>query len=92
MKLQVLAIFDSATKVFSHPHFDVTVERAQGSFEVTCKDPRTNLSKYPKDYSLWHLAEYDDSTGRFENLKAPLMVVSAMSYANLSKPVAEVQQ
>ena len=38
------------------------------SFEDACKDTRTDLYKYPGDFTLYCVATWDDDLGQFENI------------------------
>lgn len=63
MKIQTYAIYDSKAAVFSQPFFTQNNEVAIRSFSVTANDPQSNVSRFPADFSLHHIGEYDDETG-----------------------------
>lgn len=77
MKLLVFAVYDGATAIYGHPHFMVTAAAAIRSFEAALSDPKSDMAKFAKDYSLFQLGSYDDSSGVFENLISPFRLVSA---------------
>lgn len=68
MILQVLAVRDRAADVFGHPMFVAAVGIAARSFsdEVNAVREGNALNAHPEDFDLYHLATYDDRTGRFE--------------------------
>lgn len=65
MKLQTYAIYDSKAKVFSHPFYCQNNEVAIRNFVATAEDKTTSICKYPEDFSLHHIGEYDDETAAF---------------------------
>lgn len=66
MKLQVMCVYDSVAKVFFRPFYVAIKEVGIRSFAAACNDAATELSRSPADYSLWHVAEFDDESGRFD--------------------------
>lgn len=82
MRYKVLAIRDRAADMFSQPMFFTSVGigiRAFGD-EVKRTDANNNLSKHPEDFDLYHIADFDDSTGEFEVCR-PLMVAVGKDFA-----------
>jgi len=77
MKLQVFAVYDNATAIYSHAHHLVSIPAALRAFEAALEDPKSEIRRFAKDYSLFHLGSYDDSTGVFTNLPAPVRLASA---------------
>lgn len=80
MKQTVVAVFDSAVQVFGRPFFVRSVGEAIRSFsdEVNRKGSDSPFNSHPDDYSLYHLADYDDEFGRFafpEGAAEPRMLV-----------------
>lgn len=68
----VLAVYDSKIGEFNSPFFMRTRGEALRGWESVCNDASTDFNKYPEDYSLMEIAEYDDLSGKFSNLTAPL--------------------
>lgn len=67
MKRAVCAVFDSATRLYGQPFFVAHVGAALRSFvdEVNRKASDNQLSLHPEDFTLFHLADFDDETGGF---------------------------
>ncbi len=40
------------------------------------------VAKYPEDYDLYYIGEYDDQTGKIESLQSPQHVVKATAVLN----------
>jgi len=72
MKLKVFSVFDSKVQAYARPFYLRTLPEAVRSFQAACDDSRSELSQHPEDYSLTELGEYDDETGMFTNLRAPI--------------------
>lgn len=69
MTRKVYSIFDSKADVFHSPFFNSTHGEAERNFKTAVNDPKTSFNKYPDDFDLYYLGEYNDTTGQFENLK-----------------------
>jgi len=67
VKRAVCAVFDSAINSYGQPFFVPHVGSALRSFvdEVNRKAPDNQLSGHPEDFALFHLADFDDETGKF---------------------------
>ena len=71
MKLKVCSVRDSALDAFSRPFFVPTNAMAIRGFRDQANQPETEIFKHPMDYELFELGEFDEETGKFENLPAP---------------------
>lgn len=76
--MKAFAVLDSKTGVFSQPIFAPTTEDATRIFDELTSQESTQFYKFPEDYILFELGEYDDQSGRFKNLDAPQSLCSAM--------------
>lgn len=67
MKLQVLAVFDSAVQAYSRPFFSPTTGAAVRSFsdEVNRNAEDNPMNRHASDYELFELASFDEETGIF---------------------------
>lgn len=80
MKVLVFAVYDNKIGTYAQPFFSQTISAAKRSFVDAASDPSTLLSKHPEDFSLFHLGEFDDSTGFLDPLTAPENLGLAASY------------
>ena len=71
MKLEVFAVFDDKIKAYMRPFFVRSKGEAIRTWVDSVNDSQSPFSKHPEDYVLFHIGEYDESTGSFENLPAP---------------------
>jgi len=80
MILTIVSIFDQATQAYSRPVFVQSTGVAIRSFsdEVNRDDPNNEMKRHPSDFALFHLGEFDDSTGLFVNNEPlPALLVQA---------------
>jgi len=75
----VVAVHDSAMDAFSRPFHVPTTQAAVRSFsdEVNRVSADNPLNAHPDDFILYHLAMFEDESGRFENLSSPAQLVRA---------------
>lgn len=71
MKIQIYSIKDRATDSYNTPQFLHSNQQAVRIFADQInnhKDVQENfLAKYPDDYTLHHLGEFDTNSGKFTN-------------------------
>lgn len=78
MILKAFTIRDSKAEVFNTPFFQKTHGEAERAFRELVKDEKSMVSKYPDDYDLYHLGEYDDQTGKIIALDTPQHMIKAV--------------
>lgn len=84
MELKVYSVKDAKAEVFNQPFMAMTPGQAERQFETLCNDEKSFVNKYPKDYDLYYLGTWDDSTGKYKPLDAPQHVVDAVSLVRQS--------
>lgn len=80
MKFEVFSIFDSAVGTYASPFFLRSVPDAVRQFIRLVCDKGAAVFHHPKDYHLFHIATFDDSTGTFENKHTPVSIGSALEW------------
>lgn len=79
-KLKMFAVWDNAVGAYMQPYAVETRGLALRSFmDAAGGSGDSPIQKHPEDFSLFELGTYDQETGRFENLTAPLNLGSASS-------------
>lgn len=94
MILKAFSVRDSKAEVFNTPFFQKTHGEAERSFRELVRDPKTMPGKYPEDYDLYYLGEYDDQTGKMELIASPqhlMKAVNVLSSEQRLHPAAEQQ-
>lgn len=59
----IVSVFDSASEAFSPLYTFVSRGAAIRSFQQEMKNPEGHMAKSPADYALFHVADFEDSTG-----------------------------
>lgn len=82
MKLQIYSIYDSKVGAFVTPVFLRSRGEAIRSIveAVNNPAPNNNIEKYPADYTLFHLGEFDDETGLVQSFETPVSLGVAQEF------------
>lgn len=91
MKVSVFAIFDTKAEAFGQPFFTQTAGLAARSFGQACSNTETDYNKYPLDFILYELGEYDDETGKIESLN-PMEICSASQAIKAARKEAKAYE
>ncbi|AXL15135.1 nonstructural protein [Microviridae sp.] len=75
MKLKMFSIYDQKVQVFNTPFFMVNQQIAKRAFSDLMQEEGTTINKHPKDFALYELGEYDDSTGKLDNHPVAVMLL-----------------
>lgn len=82
MKWQVFTVFDSAAGHYM-PLFSMRAKgEAVRAFMDMVKDPNHRFGQSPKDYTLFHVGEWDDSTCAFAPFSALLSLGIGSEFAS----------
>lgn len=83
MILQVFAVRDRQVDAYMRPFFTQSVGSAVRGFttEVNRSAQDNPLWLYPDDHDLYHIGEFDDGSGKFKLLEAPLQVAVGKNVA-----------
>ena len=65
MILKVYTVYDTKAEAYLQPFFSQSKGVAIRSFQEAVRDEKSNISKYPEDFTLFELGEYDDATSKF---------------------------
>lgn len=84
MKLEYFAIHDAKTGYYMNPWGALSVAAALRSFRDLVNEPGHELGKHPEDYTLFHVATFDQENGRY----VPVEPTVALSKALFLKEVA----
>ena len=69
MLLKVFTVFDSKAEAYLQPFYGKSKGEAIRSFIEAANDKQSQIGKYPEDFTLFDLGEFDDSTSRFNLLE-----------------------
>lgn len=83
MKIEIVAMYDSAAQMFGRPFFVQSTGIAIRSFsdEIKREANDNDLYKHPEDFTLYHLGSFDDSMGQFELPSSPIQLIRGKDLA-----------
>ena len=93
MILKVFSIRDTKGELYHSPFFKTAIGEAERDFHAVVNDKSTTLSKYPEDFDLYFLGEFDNVTGKMKSLDTPHHLVKAVNCVKrpaMPESVAEV--
>lgn len=62
-RLKVCSVLDAKVAAYNAPFFVRSRGEALRSWQSAVNDPETMMCKYPEDYTLFEIGEFDESTG-----------------------------
>lgn len=71
MILKMFSVFDSKVGAYITPFFVPSVGHALRGFIEAASDSSNNICKYPADFTLFEIGEFDDSSCSFNLLSTP---------------------
>ena len=80
MTLKVYTVYDSKVGAYLNPFFMKSNGECLRAWHEVCNDPQSNISKYPSDFTLFEIGEWDDSTGEFSMYTAKQPLGTALEY------------
>jgi hypothetical protein len=87
MYLQIFSIYDSKAEAYLNPFYMKTKGEAVRAVLSVMDDPQHNFTKYPQDFTLFHIGEFDDQKGTIENMKAHENLGNLVSLQESDKPM-----
>lgn len=86
MKLKLFTVYDIKTEAYLPTFHMKSTGEALRAWEETCNDPKSNICKYPADFTLFEIGTWDDSTCSFEIFESKISLGSANEYKKHSIP------
>lgn len=82
MKIKIFTVFDSKAEAYLQPFFMQSKGKAIRAIQNTLEDPNTDLSKYPEDFTLFEIGEYDDQDASITMLEAKVNLGNCLELSN----------
>lgn len=79
MVLKMYSMRDMKGEIFHPPFFKKTHGEAERDFKTLVNDDKSMVNKYPEDYDLYYVGEYDDQRGIVVPLDTPQHVTKAVT-------------
>lgn len=80
MQLKMFTVHDSKAEAFLQPFYDQTTASARRAFGAACNDAEHSFCKFPGDYTLFELGEFDQASGQTKLLDSPINLGLAITY------------
>lgn len=80
MVKQVFSLFDSKANAYIQPFFMAQKGQALRALDSIVNNPQTEVNKYPADFALYKLGEFDDVSGQLVSLKVPEFIANAIEF------------
>lgn len=80
MDLKILSIYDQKSGVWFTPFTARSMGEAIRMFCDTVDDPSTVLHKYPQDFDLFHIGNFENTTGVITTASPAVHIGSALQY------------
>jgi len=77
--MKIFSVHDSKAEAYLSPIYFKTKGEAIRAFETACKDQNTNFFKYPSDYTLVEIGEFDETTSSIQT-SAPVILANASEF------------
>lgn len=78
----ITALYDKAACAYGRPWSNGTLGLAVRGFTDEARNPESELFKHLSDYDLYELGRFDDSSGSFDLLDKPKLVLQGASFIN----------
>lgn len=75
--MKLFSVHDQASKTYINPFCMLTERDALEGFRVVVNDKTTNYSKFPADFTLVCLGEFDIRTAEFKIYEKPQILKNA---------------
>lgn len=77
-------VHDAAALAYLPPFTTPSERDALASFEQAANDPQSNIHKYPADFTLMQIAEWDEREGVLLKLSEPKILGNALKFQKQS--------
>lgn len=70
-KLLAYSVYDSKVQAFNRPFFQRSRGEALRGWEEHCNQADSAASKFPHDFALFEIGEFDDTNGKLTTYSTP---------------------
>ena len=85
--MKCFSVFDTKAYVFGVPFFALTVGVASRLFADLVADFQCTVNRYPADFALYEIGDFNETSGLFISLDRPTHVCNASEFV-ANPPVA----
>lgn len=88
--MRIFTVHDSKADAYLPPFYMRTKGEAIRAFETTVKDTNSQFNKYPADYTLVELGEFDEQSASICCHEKPLILENASTFSK-QIPLPKIQ-
>jgi len=89
---RLYCVRDRKANLFWRPVVERDHVQAIRSFENSCRQADSVFAKWPGDYELLHIGDFDESTGRIVQPESFVILADPMQFAPVREIAASVRQ
>ena len=78
MNYRMYTIRDTKGEVFHPPFYKKTHGEAERDFRTLVNDDKSMQFKYPEDFDLYYVGDYDDQSGKIVPQDSPQHIIKAV--------------
>lgn len=86
-RLKVYSVYDSKAQFYGNPFFQRTKGEAMRSWTTIANDEKSEICRFPGDYSLFEIGEFDSDTGTLHPHQALINLGLAQDVKEVSSSV-----
>lgn len=79
MILKVFSVRDGKGEFYGQPFYAKTLGEAERSFRMLANDDKSMPWKFPEDFDLYEIGEFDDNSGKLKGLETPRHMSKAIN-------------
>lgn len=87
MKLKIYVVYDSKAEAYMQPFFMRSRGEALRGWQDACNDTKTQFNKFPEDFTLFEIGEYDELTAKIIQPNAHTALGKALEYVKKNQIV-----
>lgn len=88
--MKMFAVKDMKAQTYLQPHFQKSVADELRSWEIAANEGDSMISRFPDDFRLYHLADFDYETGQLRVFEHPSDLGSAADFKRKPKEQMEL--
>jgi hypothetical protein len=92
MKVKIYAILDDKVGAFMQPFYAMQNGQAIRSLKDALADRNNTICRYPADFTLYHLATFDDTSGEMLPEEKPVFIARASDLIETPELTRELRE
>lgn len=85
--LRIFSVYDKKAQTFFSPFYYLNKALALRAFGEIVADPKSSIYKYPADFQIFLLGDFDEQTGQIQCLDHPEFIAEAADFTQTHAPI-----